>query len=801
MKRIEATIAAVEVRIGMGLGNVMRRLRPHGLFGKYALTIVSLVVFVLMVNGAIEAYIIYSETTSRLAQAQKDAAWTIAGRANAFLLDLDRNASFVTRASSMTMQDHRKDYLSLLQQCPQVSALTFVDGDGRPRLKVARDQVLLGNGSNIAAEPTATESAGRSSWFSPAVVQDGKPLLVLNMAHAGDAAGVTVVHIDLAKVLAFVGSMPLPADNYAYVIDSKGKVIASSKDSLIAVGSDLGTVASIKSLLKDGSVPDAMSTDAAGRAVLRTGAPIETTNWAAVVEEPTRDALWPLSEFAFRFAWLLAFGSTLAILAGLVLSRRMINPIKALQGGATHLAANEFDHRIEVRTGDELEELAAQFNRMAGELANSYGRLELQVEERTRDLALSVRELKALEEIGRALASSLDLPAVLAAIVSRAVEFTNADAGAIYALEDGSSTFHLAEAQGFPLDLRTAASTFRGGTGGALEAALTRGKPVLIADLATEQGFPARERIVATGFRSALVVGLIGSGEAYGALVMYWRQADSFHAGTSGVMQTFAHQSVLAMHNARLFQELVDRGRQLEVANAHRTQFFANMSHELRTPLNAVLGYSELLYDGLYGVLPDRAVGVIDRIQANSKHLLGLINDVLDMTKMEAGALSLSLNDYSVKGLVEGVFASTESLAKTKGLTFEASVPDGLPIGHGDDRRLMQVLLNLVGNAIKFTDQGSVRIEASLADGYFHIAVRDTGPGISPEGQQRIFEEFQQIDDASTRKKGGTGLGLSISRRLVLMHGGRIEVASVAGEGATFTVVVPVQAEEQRSAA
>lgn len=785
----------------MGSDNLMRRLRPHGLFGKYALTIVSLVVFVLMVNGVIEAYIIYSETTTRLARAQQDAVLTIAGRTRDLLSDLDRNASFVTRASSMSIQDHRQDYLALLQQCAAISELTFVDGEGHPKLKVGRDRIVLGNGSNIPDEPTINEGQGRSSWFSPAIFRNDKPVLALNMTHAGDAAGVTVAHVDLGKVLAFVGAMPLPLDNYAYVIDAQGRVLASSKENAVPLGSNLRNIPAIEALLRHGIFPNTMGEGADGHSVVRTGVPIETTNWAAIVEEPTRDALWPLTEFAFRFVWLLAFGSILAILAGLILSRRMINPIKALRAGASHLAANEFDHRIDVRTGDELEELAAQFNRMAGDLASSYGRLELQVEERTRDLALSVRELKALEEIGRALASSLDLSAVLAAIVSRAIEFTNADAGAVYAHEDESDAFHLAEAQGFPLDLRTAASSFRGVTGGALHAALTKQKPVLIAELAEETDFPSRDLIVAAGFRSALVIGLIGSGEAHGALVMYWREAGAFHSGASGVMQTFAHQSVLAMHNARLFQELIDRGRQLEVANAHRTQFFANMSHELRTPLNAVLGYSELLYDGLYGVLPDRAVGVIDRIQANSKHLLGLINDVLDMTKMEAGALSLSLNDYSMRGLVNGVFASTESLAKTKGLTFEADVPAGLPNGHGDDRRLTQVLLNLVGNALKFTDEGSVRIEASVDSGFFHIAVRDTGPGISLEGQQRIFEEFQQIDDASTRKKGGTGLGLSISRRLVLMHGGRIDVSSVAGKGAVFTIVVPVHAEQQRPAA
>ena len=421
------------------------------------------------------------------------------------------------------------------------------------------------------------------------------------------------------------------------------------------------------------------------------------------------------------------------------------------------------------------------------------------MQERTRDLAQSVRELKALEEIGRALSSSLDLAAVLAAIVSRAVELTNADAGAVFAFDAASSAFRLAEAQGFPPELRGAAGVIQLGTErGSLEAALSRGGSIAIPNIAAEPRFPARDLTVGAGFHSALVVGLTGLGGTRGALVMYRRAMGAFPTSTSGVMQTFAHQSVLAMHNAGLFQELINKGHQLEVANAHRTQFFANMSHELRTPLNAVLGYSELLSDGLYGDMPERAIGVLERIQSNGKHLLGLINDVLDLTKMEAGGLTLSLSDYAMKGLVDGVVASTESLAKTKGLVFEASVPDGLPIARGDELRLTQVLLNLVGNAIKFTDAGSVHITVAMVDRVFHVAVHDTGPGISDEQQKRIFDEFQQVDDANTRKKGGTGLGLSIARRLLAMHGGRIEVRSALGEGATFTMIVPVRVEQQR---
>ena len=585
----------------------------------------------------------------------------------------------------------------------------------------------------------------------------------------------------------------LTGSSYAYLVDAQGRVIATSRTSAVAIGTDLGGVPDIVTLLASGHLADSWGRGAREGSAIRTGVPVDTTKWYAIVEASTKEAMRPITDFLLRLVVLLAFGLMVATLAGLVLARRMIGPIQALHVGASHLAENRFDHRISVKTGDELEELADQFNRMADDLAGSYGRLELKVEERTRDLAQSVRELKALEEIGRALSSSLDVADVLAAIVARAVDLVQADAGAIYSHQPGD-VFRLALAQGLPPDLLEAARTVAGQTDGALEAALSRGDPLSVPDIATEPRFPSREITVAAGFSSALVVGLVGSSGTTGALVMYRRTTGDFPAWTSRVMRTFAHQSVLAMHNAQLFQQLIDKGHQLEVANAHRTQFFANMSHELRTPLNAVLGYSELLGDGLYGAMPERAIGVLDRIQANGKHLLGLINDVLDVTKMEAGALTLSLSDYSMKGLIESVVASTESLAKTKGLAFDSDVPEGLPIGHGDERRLSQVLLNLVGNAIKFTDAGGIGIKAVLEGPAFHIAVRDTGSGIAPDAQRTIFDEFRQVDDANTRNKGGTGLGLSIARRLVAMHGGHIDVASALGEGAVFTIVLPVHA-------
>jgi len=258
---------------------------------------------------------------------------------------------------------------------------------------------------------------------------------------------------------------------------------------------------------------------------------------------------------------------------------------------------------------------------------------------------------------------------------------------------------------------------------------------------------------------------------------------------------------VLAIQNAHLFTEIDAKSRQLEIASQHKSQFLANMSHELRTPLNAMIGYTEMMADGLYGDVPEKARGVLERVQSNGRHLLGLINDVLDLSKIESGQLVLAVEAYSVADMVATVILATESLARTKGLALTSKVAQGLPVGNGDARRLTQVLLNLVGNAIKFTDKGGVEIRAAEKNERFKISVVDSGPGIAPADQGKIFEEFQQVDNTSTRKKGGTGLGLSISKKIVELHGGGITVESELGTGSTFTISIPVNAQPVKEAA
>jgi signal transduction histidine kinase len=290
---------------------------------------------------------------------------------------------------------------------------------------------------------------------------------------------------------------------------------------------------------------------------------------------------------------------------------------------------------------------------------------------------------------------------------------------------------------------------------------------------------------------------LLGRDHVLGTLVVRRKEPGAFPQNTIELLKTFAAQSVLAIQNAHLFTEIDEKSRQLEIASQHKSQFLANMSHELRTPLNAILGYTELILDNIYGETPDKMREVLDRLHANGKHLLGLINDVLDLSKIEAGQLTLDLADYSLQDVVDTVVSAVGSLANRKKLALMADVGQNLPIGHGDGRRLAQVLLNLVGNAIKFTDKGEVAIEATAENGSFTVAVRDTGPGIALADQAKIFEEFQQADNSATKRKGGTGLGLSIAKRIIGMHGGRIWVESDVGKGSTFAFTIPVKVERQ----
>jgi signal transduction histidine kinase len=476
----------------------------------------------------------------------------------------------------------------------------------------------------------------------------------------------------------------------------------------------------------------------------------------------------------------------------------MIIPIQQLREGAAQIGAGNLEQRISIKTGDELEALADQFNDMAGRLEESYADLENKVEQRTAELGQSVGELRALGEVSQAVNSTLDLEQVLTTITQRAVQLSRTDAGAIYVFDEARQEFKLRATYGMSDEMIIAITDrhIRVGDTGIGNAAARRA-PVQVPDVRSEPPSPLNEIILREGYRALLVIPLLRPDAIVGALVVRRKSPGEFPQSTIDLLETFADQSVVAIQNANLFHEIEEKGKQLAVASQHKSQFLANMSHELRTPLNAILGYTELILDGIYGEAPQKAQDVLKRVESNGRHLLGLINDVLDLSKIEAGQLVLTLTDYSMKDVLYNVFSAVEPLANDKKLGFKVEAQPDMPQGHGDERRLTQVVLNLVGNAIKFSDQGAVVIKASSTNGTFTVAVQDNGPGISKADQGKIFEEFQQADNSATKKKGGTGLGLSISRRIVELHGGKLWVESELGKGSVFQFSLPVQVAPQ----
>jgi GAF domain-containing protein len=424
-------------------------------------------------------------------------------------------------------------------------------------------------------------------------------------------------------------------------------------------------------------------------------------------------------------------------------------------------------------------------------------RLFQELQARTAQLTRSVAELRALGEVGQAVTSTLDLETVLNTIVSRAAQLAGADG------DEATQEFRIRATHNYDPELVEAsrAMPIRMGEGLAGRAAERR-EPMQVSDIAREGAYQShlRDLLLRMGYRALLAVPLVREDQIIGALVMTRRTPGEFAPEVVELLKTFATQSALAIQNARLFREVEEKGRQLAIASQHKSQFLANMSHELRTPLNAVLGYTELILDNTFGDVPEQIRDSLERARNSGQHLLGLINDVLDLSKIEAGQLTLSVADYAMEEVTHAVATGVESLAAEKKLALRVSVPPDLPPGRGDSRRIAQVLLNLVGNALKFTESGEVRVEVTVSDGAFVVSVADTGPGISEADQAKIFEEFQQVDSSTTRKKGGTGLGLAIAKRIVELHGGRIWVESTLGRGSTFRFALPVRVERPAAA-
>jgi adenylate cyclase len=494
------------------------------------------------------------------------------------------------------------------------------------------------------------------------------------------------------------------------------------------------------------------------------------------------------------------------LIVWLYVGRSIVSRLTALSRGMLAIAEGNLAVTLPTRGSDEIAEMGrvvevlrkntVERDQLLVERAQAADRLEKQVEERTVELAQSVKELRALGEVSRAVNSTIDLQTVLPTIIAKAVELSGTEAGTIFVFDEASQEFQVHASYGMNENLIAAIKNRHIRLGGEtmISQAVLQRKSMQLADTSQDTSSLVLDVVQRAGFRALLTVPLLAVDRIIGALVVRRKEPGEFPQSTVNLLETFAAQSVLAIQNARLFQQIEEKSRELELASEHKSRFLASMSHELRTPLNAIIGLTEMMVANAARFRTEKALEPLNRVHRAGTHLLGLINQVLDLSKIEAGKLELSPESVNLVPLVDEVIGTARQLAEQNNNRLIVETESNLGALTVDPMRLRQILLNLLSNACKFTKDGEVRLRVrKIADGrsWVEFAVSDTGIGMTAEQQAKLFEEFAQADALTARRFGGTGLGLAITRKLARMMGGDVTVTSEPGKGSVFTVRLP----------
>jgi signal transduction histidine kinase len=789
----------------------MRTRKPGGrLLWKYVLIISTLVGGVLLISSLVDLYFSYQATKAAMAAIQREKAAAAASEIEQFVREIEKQLRWAARAAFddplAEVEQRELGFLRLLRDVPAVTEVSHLDRTGKEQLRVSRLTLdVRGSQQDFSREPRFVQTRSGLTYFGPVYFRnESEPYTTIAVpGDQEDGAGLTVAEVNLGAIWDVISQIKIGKAGVAYVADHSGHLVAHPDISLVLQKRDLSALPQVQQAraLRTAPAPSLdttmIGTGLQGGQVLTTHATIAPLLWLVFVEQPLAEAREPLQASILRTTALFVLSLALSLLACVLLARRMVAPIRLLQAGAAQIGGGDLGHRIDVRTGDELETLGQEFNRTAGRLEESYATLERKVAERTRDLTAALQRLTALAEVGRAVSSTLELQAVLTRIVAHAVQLSGTDEGTIYEYDEASQQFlvgvshgmsddHVAELRAVPLRLGE----------GAVGRAVASGRPVQVPDILTPGAYGGRlhELAVKSGIRALLAVPLVREERIIGGLVVRRREAGEFSAELVDLLETFAAQSALAIENARLFREIEAKGRQLEAASRHKSEFLANMSHELRTPLNAIIGFSEVLAERMFGDVNDKQAEYLQDILTSGRHLLSLINDILDLAKVEAGRLELDLGQFHLPTAIDNALTLVRERASRRDITLDVAVDAG--VGHvvADERKIRQILLNLLSNAVKFTPEGGrVGVTATPTDGVITIAVSDSGIGIAPGDQEAIFEEFRQVGRDDTQKQEGTGLGLTLAKKFVELHGGRIWVTSQLGKGSTFTFTLPTR--------
>ena len=775
------------------------------LFTKYAAYFVTLVTLALVASGGIGIYVTYKENKAALLDLQREKAAAAASRIEAYVSEIEHQIGWMRlpQAGATNPEQRRFDYLKLLRQVPAITDVIQLDRSGKERLRVSRlGMDIAGSQEDISKDPKFLVARSGKTYFSPVYFRkETEPYMTIAMAGVSEEAGITVAEVNLKFIWDVISRIKIGDKGLAYAIDARGRLIAHPDISQVLQKSDLSGLPQVKAALesKSGSEGERVSIarNLQGHEVLAAYASIPSLGWHVFVEQPSEEAFAPLYESLKRTGVLLLGGLVLSILAGLFLARRMVEPIRAVQAGAERIGAGNLDQAIEVHTGDELETLADQFNTMAERLKDSYTGLERKVEERTRELTESLNQQTATSEVLKVISrSTFDLTPVLQTLIENATKLCQADMGFMFR-HDGDH-YALVADYNAPPKFREWRSTapLRPGDGSVVGRVAIEGRSVQLLDAQTDSQWrsssnsPGMEEV-----RTLLGVPMLREGTPIGVIAMWRTEVRSFTQKQIDLITTFADQAVIAIENVRLFNEIQEKSHQLEVANQHKSEFLANMSHELRTPLNAIIGFSDVLQEKMFGEMNEKQSEYINDIHGSGKHLLSLINDILDLSKVEAGRMELDLATFNVPEAIDNALTLIKERAGRHGIDLRADVTPEITEIKGDERKVKQILLNLLSNAVKFTPEGGrITVAAKPSEKMVEISVTDTGIGIAQKDLEAVFEEFRQVGTDYTKKAEGTGLGLALTRKFVELHGGRIWVTSEVGKGSTFAFTLPIEA-------
>jgi signal transduction histidine kinase len=815
------------------------------LFIKYVALFVAVVVFALLSNGIFEVLFYYREHKATLIRIQHEQAEAAAAKIGQFVKEIESQLGWTTQLpwSAGSIEQRRFDALRLLRQVPAITELAQVDASGKERLRVSRLAMdVLESGLDLSKEPKFTEAVARKVFHGPVYFRrESEPYMTLSSAGTRKDAGVSIAEVNLKLIWDVVSQIKVGERGHAYVVDAQGRLIAHPDISLVLRNTDMSKLIQVQATLAGSAdtTPLHGTKNIQGQDVLTASAPIAPLGWTMFVELPAEEAYASLYAALNRLALVLLSASIFAVLAGILLARRMVGPIEALGAGATRLGDGDFSQRISIKTGDELEGLADRFNEMGARLQESYTNLEKKVEQRTAELRETLEQQTATAEVLRAISSSPgDLVPVFAAMLDKAMQLCEADFGVLNTF-DGQS-FHTAATRGLPsnYDAHRRSQPLRYGPGTAPAQLLEGDEFVEIADLldsdAYRNGESNRRALVDLGgARCLLAVPLKKDTRVVGNVMIFRQEKRSFSQKQIGLLQQFASQAVIAIENARLLAELRKRTEELSHSlNELRTaqdrlvqteklaslgQLTAGIAHEIKNPLNFVSNFSSLsteLIDELNVLL--QSVGLDGKTKEEVDELTRMLKGNLEKVVQHgkrADSIVKNMLLHSREGVgehraadINGIVEESLNLAyhgaraeKTgfninlqRDLDPKAGIIDLYP------QEITRVFLNLISNAFyaatKRKETGEEGFEPTLSAATkdlgdrVEIRIRDNGTGIPIEVKEKMFNPFFTTKPAGE----GTGLGLSMSHDIVVkQHGGKIEVATEPGVFTEFIITLP----------